>query len=73
MNTLICRHVSVLLTSIHNDLLQTFFKQYRPDAVGANFTAVEVNGGLQNQTKPMSGMQRASLTPRLTSTTGDGF
>lgn len=40
--------MSVLL-SIHDDLLQTFFKQYRPDA---SFTVVEVNSGLQNKIKP---------------------
>jgi tripeptidyl-peptidase-1 len=32
--------------------LQTFFKKYRTDAVGANFTTELVNGGKDNQSQP---------------------
>ncbi|KAG6857498.1 hypothetical protein H0H87_002123 [Tephrocybe sp. NHM501043] len=32
--------------------LQTFFKQLRPDAVGSNFTTVQINGGGADQNKP---------------------
>ncbi|KAG6888473.1 hypothetical protein C0995_008046 [Termitomyces sp. Mi166 len=32
--------------------LQTFFKNFRPDAVGSNFSTVLVNGGLDNQNEP---------------------
>ncbi|KAG6846140.1 hypothetical protein H0H93_015778, partial [Arthromyces matolae] len=32
--------------------LQTFFKDYRTDAVGSSFTTVLVNGGLDNQNDP---------------------
>lgn len=34
-----------------NDL-QTFFRSFRPDAVGSNFTIVQINGGGDNQTQP---------------------
>jgi len=32
--------------------LQTFFKAFRPDAVGSNFTTIQVNGGGNNQSNP---------------------
>ncbi|KIM88198.1 hypothetical protein PILCRDRAFT_62783 [Piloderma croceum F 1598] len=32
--------------------LQTFFKKFRPDAVGGNFTVVELNGGKNDQSNP---------------------
>jgi len=32
--------------------LQTFFKEFRPDAVGSSFTTVQVNGGGNNQSLP---------------------
>jgi len=32
--------------------LQTFFKAFRPDAVGGTFTHVQVNGGLNTQSDP---------------------
>ena len=31
---------------------QTFFKKFRPDAVGEGFTTVLVNGGLDDQSQP---------------------
>lgn len=31
---------------------QTFFRQFRTDAVGTTFTHVQLNGGLNNQSKP---------------------
>ena len=31
---------------------QTFFKTFRPDAVGGNFTTVLFNGGLDDQSQP---------------------
>ncbi|KAF9448925.1 subtilisin-like protein [Macrolepiota fuliginosa MF-IS2] len=35
----------------HADL-QAFYKQFRPDATGFNYSTVRVNGGLDDQTKP---------------------
>ncbi|KAF9448952.1 subtilisin-like protein [Macrolepiota fuliginosa MF-IS2] len=32
--------------------LQTFFKRFRPDAVGSNFTTIQVNGGGDDQNDP---------------------
>ena len=32
--------------------MQTFFKMFRPDAVGGNVTVISVDGGLNNQSIP---------------------
>ena len=47
-------YVVVLLTVLLTSLvpMQTFFSQFRPDALGANVTVISVNGGLNDQSMP---------------------
>lgn len=44
--------LDVIIASAKLIFAQTFFKRFRTDAVGATFTHVQVNGGLNNQNDP---------------------